>query len=421
MANQIVISRIQNRRGIKENLPQPLLPGEFALTIDTGELWIGTDPAQPPWGVRTYGSGFGDITAAETIVDISIVNAKFTTIDLAGFESLEAYLTGLPGGPSDPVLTDIDILWDEQLTVFVSADVTTDSKNTVENVVNAIVASPIGGDYIGGAYAGGAPFRTLGAINDIATDPTTTDAFEPIDGDFLFTVSGSNAKQGSNAASLINQVHGAQLVTTLANLQVTTSGIGVGSSTFRDHTVTDTDSGYTWVDVGTASADSTTDVLTWVSGEGIDLQVDTVLDAIRITNTIDSVSATPFTLTASTGPVVVPGLVFDMEAPGTEISDVIILDYSLNIGGAVAGDNNLTIVGTMHIVGNILAESGLATLADSQVEVRDTALVGGSVVFDAIFSSGTGTGGADEIQIHYTNTHVSNVSMRVLKRRWSSF
>jgi hypothetical protein len=260
-------------------------------------------------------------------------------------------------------------------------------------------------------------------LHDIGTDPTTTDAFDPIDGDFLFSVGGSNAIQGSNAASLINQIHGAQLVTTLANLQVTTSGIGVGSSTFRDFTVTDTDSGFTWADTGTASANSTTDVLTWVSGEGIDIQVDSnpLQKAIRITNTIDSVSATPFTLTASTGPVVVPGLVFDMEAPGTEISDVIILDYSLNIGGAVAGSNNLTIVGTMHIVGNILSESGLATLSDSQVEVRDTALVGGAVTFDAVFSSGTGTGGADEIQIHYTNTHVSNVSMRVLRRRWSSF
>ncbi len=419
MANQIVISRIQNRRGIKENLPQPLLPGEFALTIDTGELWIGTDPAQPPWGVRTYGSGFGDITAAETIVDIQIVNAKFTTIDAQGFESLVQYLTG---GLAVAVLEEIDILWDEQLTVFIAADTNADVANTVANVVDDIVASPLGGDYIGGAFAGGSPFRTLGAINDITSDPSgLPDAFDPIEGDFLFTVAGSNAKQGSNAASLINQIHGAQLVTTLANLQVTTSGIGVGSSTFRDHTVIDTDFGFTWDDVGTATADSTTDVLTWVSGEGIDIQVDTVLDAIRITNTIDSVSLAPFTLAASTGPVIVTGLRFDMEAPGTEISDVIILEYSLNIGGAAAGDNNLTIIGTMRIVGNILAEGGLATLADDQVEVRDTALVGGVVTFDAVFSSGTGTGGADEIQIHYTNTHVSNVSMRVLRRRWSSF
>jgi hypothetical protein len=401
MANQIVISRIQNRRGIKENLPQPLLPGEFALTIDTGELWIGTDPAQPPWGVRTYGTGLGDITSAETIVDVQIVSAKFTSGFLTSvtFQSLEDALVG----SATLTLTDQDILWDEVDAVFIAADTSVDVDNTVVNIIAAIDAWDTGGERDAVA------FNTLGAINDPSVDPTGTSAFDPVDGDFLFTIAGSNALQGANAASLINQIHGNQLVTTLANLQVTTSGIGVGSSTFLNHTVTDTDAGFTWSNTGTASADSTTDTLTWVSGEGIDLQVDTVLDAIRITNTIDS------------GPVIVPGLRFDMEAPGTEISDVIILEYSLNIGGAVAGNNNLTVIGTMHIVGNILADSGLATLSDSQVEVRDTALVGGGVTFDAVFSAGTGTGGADEIQIHYTNTHVSNVSMRVLKRRWSSF
>lgn len=421
MANQIVISRIQNRRGIKENLPQPLLPGEFALTIDTGELWIGTDPAQPPWGVRTYGSGAGDRTAAENIVDTEIVSAKFTTMDATSFAALQAFLVA----SVNVNLLDTDILYDDVLTVFVSADTSVDALNTVQAVVDEIFASPAGaGNYPDGAFAGGAPYRTLGAINDQAVDPTASTPYPfTTDGDFLFTIAGSNAKQGSNAASLINQIHGAQLVTTLSNLQVTTSGIGVGSSVFRDMTITDTDTGFTWLDTGTASANSVVDELTWVSGEGIDIQVDTTpgANAIRITNTIDSVAATPFTLTLSTGPEIVTGLRFDMEAPGTEISDVIILEYSLNIGGASAGDNNLTIIGTMHIVGNILAEGGLATLSDSQVEVRDTALVGGGVTFDAIFSPGTGTGGADEIQIHYTNAFTSDVSMRVLKRRWSSF
>lgn len=412
MANQIVISRIQNRRGIKENLPQPLLPGEFALTIDTGELWIGTDPAQPPWGVRTYGSGFGDITAAETIVDSEIVSVKFTSGFLTSvtFQSLEDALTG----SATLTLTDIDILWDEVDAVFVAADTSVDVDNNVANIVAAIDAWDTGNerDIVN--------FNTLGAINDPSVDPTGTSAFDPVDGDFLFTIGGSNALQGANAASLINQIHGAQLVTTLANLQVTTSGIGVGSSTFRDHTVTDTDVGFTWSDTGTASADSTTDELTWVSGEGIDIQVDTVLDAIRITNTIDSISASPSTLAASTGPVIVPGLRFDMEAPGTEISDAIILEYSINIGGATPGVNNYTAIGSMFIAGNILVGAGTATLADNQVEVRDAALAG-SVTFIAVFSAGTGTGGADEIQIHYTNTFTSNVSMRILKRRWSSF
>lgn len=413
MANQIVISRIQNRRGIKENLPQPLLPGEFALTIDTGELWIGTDPAQPPWGVRTYGSGFGDITAGETIVDTEIVSAKFTSgfLTTITFQSLEDYLksSGLV------TLIDTDILWDDVDAVFIAADLNVDASNTVANIITEIDAWDTGGE------RNAVSFNTLGAINGPALDPTGTDAFDPTDGDFLFAIGGSNAKQGSNAASLINQIHGAQLVTTLANLQVTTSGIGVGSSTFLNHTVTDTDVGFVWTDTGTASADSTTDTLTWVSGEGIDLQIDTFLDAIRITNTIDSIAAAPFTLAANTAAFIdVPSLSFDMESPGTEISDIIILEYSINIGGSTPGSNNYTAIGTMRIVGNILVNSGEATLQDDQTEVRDTALVG-EVNFQALFSSGTGTGGADEIIIQFTNTFTTNVSLRVLKRRWSSF
>ena len=90
--NQIVISRIQNRRGIRENLPQPLLPGEFALTVDTGELWIGTDPNQPPFGIGTYSSASGDITAAETIANSQVVSAKFSPdLDEATFYSLVTY------------------------------------------------------------------------------------------------------------------------------------------------------------------------------------------------------------------------------------------------------------------------------------------------------------------------------------------
>jgi hypothetical protein len=414
MANQIVISRIQNRRGIKENLPQPLLPGEFALTIDTGELWIGTDPSQPPWGIRTYGSGLGDITAGETIVDYQIVSAKFTTgfLTPVTFQSLEDALTA----SLTLTLTELDILWDEVDTIFIAADTSVDADNTVVNIIAAIDVWDIGGERDAVAY------NTLGAINDPAIDPATTFAFDQVDGDFLFTIGGSNAKQGSNAASLINQIHGAQLVTTLANLQVTTSGIGVGSSTFRDHTVLDTDDGtFTWQDEGTASADSTTDELTWVSGEGISLEVDTVLDAIRITNTIDSVSAAVHTLTASTASFTdVPNLSFDMEAPGLNISDVVILEYSINIGGATPGVNNYTAIGSMMIVGNILVGAGTASLSDNQVEVRDAGLVG-DVDFEALFSAGTGTGGADEIIIQYTNTFTTNVSMKVLKRRWSSF
>ena len=44
---QIISARIQNRRGLRQNLPQPLLPGELGLATDTGQLFIGSDPLDP--------------------------------------------------------------------------------------------------------------------------------------------------------------------------------------------------------------------------------------------------------------------------------------------------------------------------------------------------------------------------------------
>lgn len=43
----IISARIQNRRGLRQHLPQPLLPGELGLATDTGQLFIGADPSDP--------------------------------------------------------------------------------------------------------------------------------------------------------------------------------------------------------------------------------------------------------------------------------------------------------------------------------------------------------------------------------------
>lgn len=409
MANQIVISRIQNRRGIRENLPQPLLPGEFALTVDTGELWIGTDPAQPPWGVRTYGTGAGDITAAENVVDLEIFAANFSPdLDETTFLALRSYLIDAPQA-ENLVLVDTDVLWDEGGYVFIAADTSVDVNNTLANINTAIGNSPASGSFQA------VSFDALGAINDPSLDPTGTTAFDPTDGDFLF--GSGNAIQGSNAARLINQIHGSQLVTTLANLQVTTSGIGVGSSTFRDHTITPVDAGYSWA-AGpvTVSADSVVDELTWVAGGGILLEADTALDAIRITNTSETdfdilyspfPGSSEFTLTASTGAMTnVTGLLFDM----TE-SDVIFMDYS---AVTTSGADNWTVAGNMQIVGNASVGAGTATLNDTQVEVRDGAFAG-AIAFEALF-----VGGTPDIQIRYTNSFITDVTIRVVRRRWIS-
>ena len=43
----IIVSRIQHRRGLKQDLPQPLRPGELGLSTDSRQVYIGSDPADP--------------------------------------------------------------------------------------------------------------------------------------------------------------------------------------------------------------------------------------------------------------------------------------------------------------------------------------------------------------------------------------
>lgn len=374
--NQIVISRIQNRRGIRENLPQPLLPGEFALTVDTGELWIGTDPNQPPFGVRTYGSGAGDISAAENIADNQVVSAKFVsgTLDEVAFGQLRDTLVG----NVTFTLVDEDILWDGRDAVFIAADTSVNANNTVLGIYQAVENAGFGtllytyADALAGTY-----FVSLGALNDPTVDPVPPSyAFDPVDGDFLFTIAGSNAEQGANAATLINKIHGAQLVTTLANLQVTTTGIGVGSPTFRDWVMYNNEANLpvapTWISADTpqtVSADSVTDTMRVVAGEGISIDADISEDYFRITNTYADIPTNEFTLTANTTSFTnVTNLNFDIDA----VSDVIFLDYSLNIGAGVDVAGNYTAGGQMLVVGNKNVGTGETTLTDNQVEVRDS-------------------------------------------------
>jgi len=280
--------------------------------------------------------------------------------------------------------------------------------------MTAVGNSPVSGGVVAQTY------DALGALNDPSVDPSTTFAFDVVDGDYLFTIAGSNAVQGANAATLINRIHGSQLVTTLANLQVTTTGIGVGSSTFRDMRVLNTDPGYTWSPSGTASADSVIDRLTFVAGPGISLDVDATDgpygDAIRVTNIFEQdfdilyapfPGTSEFTLANTTSTMTnVTGLLFDMSE-----SDIIFLEYSAVTS---SGANHWTASGSMQVIGSASVGAGQATLTDSQVEVRDTGFAG-DIAFEALYVAGT-----PDIQIQYTNTFATDVVIRVVARRWAS-
>lgn len=72
MAN-VIISRIQNRRGLKQDLPQPLRPGELGFAVDSRQLFIGADPDDDVSGNYNKISFFESTTNSKSITQ-SIAN-----------------------------------------------------------------------------------------------------------------------------------------------------------------------------------------------------------------------------------------------------------------------------------------------------------------------------------------------------------
>ena len=66
MAN-VIISRIQNRRGLKQDLPQPLRPGELGFAVDSKQLFIGADPDDIFSGAYNKISTFESTTNSKSI------------------------------------------------------------------------------------------------------------------------------------------------------------------------------------------------------------------------------------------------------------------------------------------------------------------------------------------------------------------
>jgi hypothetical protein len=93
----ITISRIQNRRGSRVDLPQPLAPGEFGLCEDTQELFVGRDPQQIPAGIRVFVNDSQQITA-QNLLDNAVV--VFSIASLLSDEDLETLKTDMESSSS---------------------------------------------------------------------------------------------------------------------------------------------------------------------------------------------------------------------------------------------------------------------------------------------------------------------------------
>ncbi len=143
MAN-IVISRIQHRRGRRENLPQPLLPGEVAVTSDTSQAWMGLDPDLAVPSINVYSNKLE--TTAQTIIDNNITEVRFgegftTTL----FNTLQSNLVA----DGSITVTENDILWDStRRGQIVSVTITNAGTNYTDGSAITAVSST-GSGFIG--------------------------------------------------------------------------------------------------------------------------------------------------------------------------------------------------------------------------------------------------------------------------------
>lgn len=74
--NPVIISRIQHRRGLRQDLPQPLRPGELGFTVDSQQLFIGSDPnsVDPEYAATSiYENTLNSVALVDGIVDQNLI------------------------------------------------------------------------------------------------------------------------------------------------------------------------------------------------------------------------------------------------------------------------------------------------------------------------------------------------------------
>lgn len=191
--NQIVISRIQHRRGRRENLPQPLNSGEVALTADTNQAWIGNDPDISVPAIRVYKDK--NISLAQGILDTNIVEAKFDgTFTSANFTTLVAELLA----DATITLTSNDILYDDTYRgEILDFTITTPGTNYTDGSVITVISST-GSGFVGTVTCAVSP----GPITGV----TVTDAGQNYSAGDSVTVAGGDSNAVLTLAD--GDVHG---------------------------------------------------------------------------------------------------------------------------------------------------------------------------------------------------------------------
>ena len=91
--DKTIVSRIQHRRGLKQDLPQPLRPGEIGLATDSRQLYIGGDPTNPATADYHSVSYYENTLSAKDHV-ASIANNNIVAFNVPSVRFVEGEFNG---------------------------------------------------------------------------------------------------------------------------------------------------------------------------------------------------------------------------------------------------------------------------------------------------------------------------------------
>ena len=196
--DKTIVSRIQHRRGLKQDLPQPLRPGEIGLAVDSKQVYIGHDPDNPN-SVDLSTSSYIENTVSARDHVISIANNNIIAFTVPFYfikkgefdgtqfsDSVEAkevrsLLTGLDSGNKTEfynMSSQFPVFSTEttnSVHLLANADVNGSDTFVVNNAGNPADFDGIRiGDFVNGTEISGNQVKVLNIVNDGFNNYTIT-------------------------------------------------------------------------------------------------------------------------------------------------------------------------------------------------------------------------------------------------------
>jgi len=218
-----------------------------------------------------------------------------------------------------------------------------------DEVANGTVA--LAGDTL--AFNGGVGLTTTLADNSITVDLDNT-----------------AVTAGTYGSSTSTQVTVPQFTVDAQGRITSATNLAVDATSFSTIAINDTDSGFSWAETGNIQANTNQSTLQFVSGYGINVDVDSSADAIRITNTgVTTVTAGDhLTVSAASGDITL-----DTDAESSNIVNALVVrDGSGDFAANKVTLNELQ-VDDININGNIITST--ATNANIQLTPNGAGIV----------------------------------------------